>query len=81
MKQSELNRQVAKKTGESVATIKRLGWALETFGALESTIAPLRAFSVRAWAQLDPTGPPGGTPVTGWQLRNNLYSEVDDAHG
>ena len=60
------------------ATINRLGWALETLGAPESTIAPLRACPVRAWAQLDPTGPPGGTPVTGWQLRNNLYSEVDD---
>jgi hypothetical protein len=29
MKQSELNRQVAKQTGESVATIKRLGFILD----------------------------------------------------
>ena len=62
------------------ATIKRLGWALETLGAPESTIAPLRAYPVRAWAQLDPIGPAGGTPVAGWRLRNNLYSEVDDVH-
>ena len=62
------------------ATIKRLGWALETLGAPESTIAPLRAHPVRAWAQLDPTGPPGGTPVAGWRLRNNLYSEADDVY-
>ena len=62
------------------ATVKRLGWALETLGAPESTIAPLRAYPVRAWAQLDPTGPSGGTSVAGWRLRNNLYSEVDDAH-
>ena len=62
------------------ATVKRLGWALETLRAPECDIAPLRAFPVRAWAQLDPTGPPGGTPVAGWKLRNNLRSEVDDAH-
>ena len=29
MNQSELNRQVAKQTGESVATIKRLGFILD----------------------------------------------------
>ena len=29
MKQSELNRQVAKQTGESIATIKRLGFVLD----------------------------------------------------
>ena len=29
MQQSELNRQVAKQTGESVATIKRLGFLLD----------------------------------------------------
>ena len=62
------------------ATIKRLGWALETLGAPERTVAPLRAFPVRAWAQLDPTGSPGGTPVAAWRLRNNLYAETVDAH-
>lgn len=62
------------------ASTKRLGWALEMLGAPESTVAPLRAFPVSAWAQLDPTGPSGGTPVSAWQLRNNLYSETVDAH-
>ena len=62
------------------ATVKRLGWALETLGAPESATAPLRAYPVRAYAQLDPTGPPGGAPVAGWRLRNNLRPEVDDAH-
>jgi predicted transcriptional regulator of viral defense system len=61
------------------ATIKRLGWALETLDAPERTVAPLRAFPVRSWAQLDPTGPTGGTPVTAWRLRNNLYQEGIDA--
>jgi predicted transcriptional regulator of viral defense system len=62
------------------ATIKRLGWALEALGAPESTFAPLRAYRVQAWAQLDPTGPAGGTPVAAWKLRNNLYSGDNDAH-
>jgi predicted transcriptional regulator of viral defense system len=61
------------------ATAKRLGWALEALGAPDSTIAPLRAYRVQSWAQLDPTGPAGGTPVAAWKLRNNLYSGVDDA--
>jgi predicted transcriptional regulator of viral defense system len=79
--QLDLGRLVAYALRYAVgATIKRLGWALETLGAPASDIAPLRAYPVRAWAQLDPTGPPGGTSVAGWRLRNNLYSEADDAH-
>jgi predicted transcriptional regulator of viral defense system len=62
------------------ATVKRLGWALETLGAPESAVAPLRAYPVRAWAQLDPTRPAGGTPVADWRLRYNLHSEAHDAH-
>jgi predicted transcriptional regulator of viral defense system len=80
--QLDLDRLVAYALRHAVgATVKRLGWALETLGAPGSAIAPLRAFPVRAWAQLDPTGPAGGMPVADWKLRNNLYSEVDDAHG
>lgn len=79
--QLDLDRLVAYALCYAVgATVKRLGWALETLGAPESTIAPLRVYPVRAWAQLDPTGPPGGIPVAGWRLRNNLYSEVSGAH-
>lgn len=62
------------------ATIKRLGWALDTLGAAEETIAPLLDYPVQSYAQLDPTGPAGGTPVTKWQLRNNLYLEVHGAY-
>jgi predicted transcriptional regulator of viral defense system len=54
------------------AVIKRLGWALESLGAPESAIAPLEAYPLHAYSQLDPTGPPGGAPITRWQLRNNL---------
>lgn len=54
------------------ALIKRLGWALETLGAPERVIAPLQSYPVRAYSQLDPTGPPGGEPLARWQLRHNL---------
>ena len=62
------------------AVIKRLGWALEAFDAPESAIAPLQAYPLRAYSQLDPTGPPGGTPITRWQLRDNLRPEAHCAH-
>ncbi|MEA3374921.1 MAG: type IV toxin-antitoxin system AbiEi family antitoxin domain-containing protein [Chloroflexota bacterium] len=54
------------------AVIKRLGWALEQLAAPESAVEPLKAYPVSAYSPLDPTRPPGGTPVTGWQLRDNL---------
>jgi len=62
------------------AVIKRLGWALETCGAPERVTALLRAYPLGAYSQLDPTGPPGGTPVARWRLRNNLQVEADNAH-
>ena len=62
------------------AVIKRLGWALETFGAPESAVAPLQAYPLQTYSQLDPTGPSGGTPITRWQLRNNLQPEAHRAH-
>ena len=62
------------------AVIKRLGWALETLAAPESAVAPLRAYPLQAYSQLDPTGPPDGTPITRWQLRNNLQPEAHHAH-
>lgn len=62
------------------AVIKRLGWALETLGAPESAIAPLEAYRLQHYSQLDPTGPPGGAPITRWQLRNNLRPEASHAH-
>jgi len=61
------------------AVIKRLGWALETFGAPEGAIAPLQAYPLQSYSELDPTAPPGGTPITRWQLRNNLQPEAHRA--
>ena len=54
------------------AVIKRLGWALEQLAAPESVVEPLEAYPLSAYSPLDPTGPPGGTPITRWQLRDNL---------
>ncbi len=61
------------------AVIKRLGWALETLGAPATVVEPLQTYPVRAYYPLDPTGPPGGTPVARWRVRDNLRREVADA--
>jgi predicted transcriptional regulator of viral defense system len=57
------------------AVIKRIGWSLEMLDVSERLIKPLQDYPLQAYSQLDPTGPPGGKPVTSWQLRNNLQSE------
>lgn len=54
------------------AVVKRLGWMLEALGVPESTTGPLHAYPVRSYYSLDPTRPPGGTPVPRWRVRNNL---------
>jgi predicted transcriptional regulator of viral defense system len=62
------------------AVVKRLGWMLEALGVPESTTGPLHAYPVRSYYSLDPTRPPGGTPVPRWRVRNNLLSEDNDAN-
>jgi len=54
--------------------------ALESLGAPESAIALLQAYPLQTYSQLGPTGPPGGAPITRWQLRNNLQPEAHHAH-
>lgn len=61
------------------AVIKRLGWAMERLGVPESVTAPLQAYPLQSYSQLDPTAPPNGSPITRWQLRNNLPSEIEYA--
>ncbi|MBN1246486.1 MAG: hypothetical protein JXC32_02455 [Anaerolineae bacterium] len=61
------------------AVIKRLGWALESLGVPESVTAPLLAYPIQSYSQLDPTAPPNGTPIARWQLRNNLQPETGHA--
>lgn len=63
------------------ATVKRLGWALETLGTPRQVLSPLEAYPLQAVSRLDPTGPPGGARITRWRLRNNLQSEDGGGHG
>jgi len=63
------------------AVIKRLGWMLATLGAPDSVLAPLRAYPVRNYYPLDPTGPPEGSPVSRWKIRDNLRREEPHANG
>jgi len=62
------------------AVIKRLGWILETLGVPTAVIEPLRAYPVRSYYPLDPTGPPGGLPIARWKVRDNLRRESADAN-
>ena len=62
------------------AVIKRLGWMMATLGAPDSVLAPLRSYPVRNYYRLDPTGPPEGTPVPEWKIRDNLRREEPHAN-
>jgi predicted transcriptional regulator of viral defense system len=57
------------------AAIKRLGYALEQFGADPDTIRPLRDAPVRGYRLLDPQGPDRGLYLAAWNLRDNLKVE------
>lgn len=57
------------------AVIKRLGWALETLGVPDGVTAPLQAYPLQSYSQLDLSRPSGGKPITRWQLYNNLQME------
>jgi len=61
------------------AVIKRLGWMLEALRVPASVTNPLRTYPVRTYYSLDPTRPPGGTPIPRWHVRNNLPQEGNDA--
>lgn len=61
------------------AVIKRLGWAMESLGVPDSVTAPLLAYPIQSYSQLDPTAPPNGTPIARWQLRHNLQPETNHA--
>lgn len=54
------------------ATIKRLGYLLERFGAPAEQLQPLRLHPVRSYVLLDPAGPPDGELAGYWRVRNNL---------
>lgn len=54
------------------ATIKRLGFLLESFGVPDDLLQPLQAHPVRSYALLDPAGPSTGQSVGRWRIRVNL---------
>ncbi|MCB0187267.1 MAG: hypothetical protein KDE31_23530 [Caldilineaceae bacterium] len=62
------------------ATIKRLGYLLESFGAPTDLLQPLEAHPVGSYALLDPAGPPDGEPVARWRIRNNLAGGRDSGN-
>jgi predicted transcriptional regulator of viral defense system len=61
------------------ATIKRLGYLLERFGATADLLQPLRAYPVQSYSLLDPASPPDGESVGRWRIRANLAERSD--HG
>lgn len=54
------------------ATVKRLGWALESFGAKEDVLAPLLAYPVKMTQPLDPRRARKGPVIPRWKLQDNL---------
>jgi predicted transcriptional regulator of viral defense system len=60
------------------ATIKRLGYWLERFGAPADLVQPLAKHPVVGYAPLDPAGPPGGETAGRWRIRLNLVRTNND---
>ncbi len=58
------------------ATVKRLGWALESFGAEEAVLAPLLAFPVKMAQPLDPRRARKGPVISRWRLQDNTREPV-----
>ncbi len=58
------------------ATVKRLGWALESFGAKEDVLAPLLAYVVKMTQPLDPRRVRKGPVISRWKLQDNLKEPV-----
>ncbi len=58
------------------ATVKRLGWALEHFGADLSLLDRLLDFPINGYRKLDPTGPDSGPASRRWKVRENLPGRV-----
>ena len=58
------------------ATVKRLGWALESFGVKERVLAPLLSVPVKMIQPLDPRRHATGPVITRWQLQANLAAPL-----
>jgi predicted transcriptional regulator of viral defense system len=58
------------------AVVKRLGWALESFGVKEDVLAPLLAHPVSMTQPLDPRRARKGPVISRWKLQDNLKEPV-----
>lgn len=56
-----------------VAVVKRLGWALDEFGAPADVLAPLRSYPAKGDAPLDPGQPAHGHHNPTWHVIENLH--------
>lgn len=61
------------------ATIKRLGYWLERFGAPADLLQPLVECPIAGYVPLDPAGPSRGETDSRWRIRANLTG--DNTHG
>ena len=57
---------------QAVAVVKRVGWALERFGASPDTLAPLRTYPAKGDSPLDPGRPARGHHDPIWNVIENL---------
>jgi predicted transcriptional regulator of viral defense system len=60
---------------KKVAVIKRLGWALESAGVSENTLAPLLNFPLATYRVLDPVRPLSGRHNKRWMIDENFVAE------
>ena len=71
----DLDHRVRRPEGVA-ATVKRVGWALESFGAQEDVLAPLLGFPVTMTPPLDPRRARKGPVIPRWKLQDNLKEPV-----
>lgn len=58
------------------ATIKRLGWVLETQGIAREQLEALAKVPIKGYRSLDPTGPHQGPCHPHWMIQENLPGKV-----
>ena len=58
------------------ATVKRLGWVLESRGIKETHLKPLEDLPIKGYRRLDPSGPRKGPCNNRWMLQENLPGKL-----
>jgi predicted transcriptional regulator of viral defense system len=59
------------------ATVKRLGWVLESQGVEPAKLERLAALPIKGYRKLDPTGPRKGPCSRRWMIQENLPGKVN----